>query len=187
MAPERELGIEQRLEGGQALFLQRCRRRSQRLLGRELAERRAAPERERIAQQRRRGGRGPAAGIADQRAEAVGIDDRVGSVEQIAAVLRHDALRADRLAQPRHLQIERVHRIARRALRPQRLREHVARHAPPPPCQQQRQQQPLLSTSDRHGPPTVVHLQRSQDPELHFLSRSLTSGRGRRERFARGA
>ena len=153
LMPERELGLDPQLDRGQAKLLEpRALVPGERL--RELGQRGAAPERERLAQPL-----GRVLRIAlRERAAAVGERAlETGDVELVLAHLEHVARAAcvqsrlrQRLPQLRDLDLHHLLRRVRNVLAPERVDELFARDRAVRVQEQDRKERPLLPGRDPH-------------------------------------
>ena len=148
VAAERELRVDPVLERSEPGSSSRTRVARERL-GAEVGERRAAPERERLAEQRRRAGRvsggEPLAPFGSQPLEARrgrARRPRPGARSRPRCVI--DPVGAERLAQLRDVALERLRRRLRRATRPRAPRRAPLRRPPVSVQQQKREQRPRL-------------------------------------------
>ncbi len=167
---EHQVGVDTILQRSQAHFLQaRDLAVSERLIG-QIGERFPAPQRQRRAQQLSRApsvtvGERPAP-VRDHDLELLDIDLTRHRREQVTAATRQQHLVAERLAQMRHVSLQRLRRRRRRALPPKLIDQAIARDRLPTAQQQNRQQRPLLRAAKHNRPLLLDHLKRPQDTEL---------------------
>jgi len=168
-----EVGGDPRLEHGQAALLEPgglCL--GERLVG-NAAERRPAPERERLPQ---------VGGVARcaETAEPLGVELARLHADEVAGRPRHDALRAERLAEGVNVHLQRSARARGRALAPDPVDQPVGRDHLVRVEQEQRQERPRALAPERHRPAVVgSNLDRPQQPELHDPVRLLKPVFGR--------
>ena len=151
-----ELVLETAFEGGQAKLLEPSDLGLGEVLEREVGERLAPPQRERL--------RMPI--LREQLAEAVQV--------QLAGAHAQDVTRGPRLqpagpeqpAQPGHVAVQLGHGRGGRRLAPQRVKEPVLRDDLVRVQQQVAEQRALATALDRKRAAILHHLQRPQDPEL---------------------
>src|SRR5215217_158980 len=166
VAAQRELGLDALLDGGQVKLLKPGDLALRKRLVRELGERRAAPQRERLAQQLQRPLRGPLderpAALPQQTLEALHVKLAGTDAHQIATATRnHDAdgavypLYLERAAQPRDVYLQALRSSGRGLLAPQLLDQTVARHDLVRVQQQDRQQRQLLAGRNYRLTPVV--------------------------------
>ena len=136
---------------------------------REIGERLAAPQPQRRAQQLARGRSVAiserATRVGDQRLEALGVDLTRLHRQQVAAPARDEHLVTQRLAQMRHVPLQRLRCRRRWSLAPQLIDQTIARDHLPATQQQDRQQRPLLRAAEHNPSFPVGHLQRPQNAE----------------------
>ena len=178
----REVGLDARLERGQALLLQaRDLRRRERLV-REIVQRRAAPERQRLAQNAAR--RLDAAGgqLAAARGELVLEALRVELARRDPqAVARGGGLErsrgAQRVAQARDVHADRGGRALRRVLAPQPDGQPLGADRLVGRQKQHREQRARLGAGQCDQLSVVCpHAQRAENLEFHFASRTTVQG-----------
>ena len=144
----------------------------ERLIG-ELRERRAAPHRERFAQQRRRtlrvtGGlrRAP---VREPLPEPVDVELTLPDTECITSCQRLQTVVAQYAAQLGDVVLEDLRRRRRRLLAPELVDQPVRRERFVRVDQQEREQRTLLAAADaRPSPPVVADLERTEDVEIHL-------------------
>ena len=171
-----------RLERSQPLLLEpRDLGRRERLEG-EIRERRAAREPQRFAQQRRRV-LGLAAGkralpVVEQPLEALGVELAGRHLEEISRRCRAEDVRpAERLAQPRHVDLDALDGARRRVLAPQRERQAIGAHRLVGVQQQHGEDRTGLDTSQGHRSVLAVDLHGPEYPKLHGVRRKLPPSR----------
>ena len=174
-APEREIGVEAVLERHQPQLLQAGDLALAERLEREVGQRRAAPQRERLAQRPR--GRPPIwsrARRGEEPLEAVQVERVRPEPQLVARRPRHDdpvpvAVPGglERPPEPGHRHRERLERVAALGARPQLLEQPVAGDRLAGVQEQQRQQRPLLDAPERELPAADPRLERPQDEEFH--------------------
>jgi hypothetical protein len=187
MSPEPKLGFRPRLDRQQPQLLQSLRLSPREVLIGELAERRPSPQRQSSAEQRRRDGR-VAVGARRSRLDEQPVEPRrvqhpLVELEGIAEPVRANPcpLR-QRLPQPRHVQLQRLRRVARWPLSPERLDQDVDR-AGLPGISYERRQQPPRHRRQPHRPIRIDDLNGTEDPNFHRPSfqGDLPSAASRRE------
>ena len=156
-----EVGVDSRLQRGQARFLEpRHLRLGERLEG-EVGERLATPERERAVR----------VALGNEALEAVDVELVGVDADEVAGRPGDDPVGADRPAKRVHVHLERARRARRRLLAPDPVDQAVGRDDVVGVEQELREQgaRPRPAERDRR---TVVsdHLQRPQQPELHALT-----------------
>jgi hypothetical protein len=139
----------------------------------EIGENRAAPERERLPQRRRRGLGILPARLLDQRLEAFAVERAGLDHDGVAGGPGDDRVPTERLAELRHVNLERRRRRVGRRPVPELVDEPIARDDPVRFEQEQRQQGPLLRPAERDRPTALQGLQRPEDPELDGRGRLL--------------
>jgi hypothetical protein len=125
VAAEREVGFDALLERREPQLLQARDLGLRERLGRQVAERRAAPQGQRVAQE---AGGHPGvgrAGLPEQPLEAVQVDLMALDGERIGARARDDRLGAQRLAHLGDVHLQRLARGGRRPLAPQLVDQAV--------------------------------------------------------------
>jgi hypothetical protein len=170
--PEGQVGVDARGQAGGPLLLQPGDLRRRIGLVAHAVQRRSAPQRQRRTQQLRRDGRLAAGerGLAGrgEATEAVGVDDVArGQAQRVTAGVADDRVRAERPAQPRHDELQRVVGMGRELLAPQRVDGAVDRDRRPA-ADEQEPEQPQRLAARPHGP--AVRAQRldgPEDAELH--------------------
>jgi hypothetical protein len=172
--PGGEVGLDAHLQGGHMLLLQTRdlgRRERQRS---KLRERRATPQVQRLTQH----GGGPfdassrerLAACRDQALEALGVKLAGTHPQPIARRRRHKHVGVtERLAQPRHMDLNRLYRALRRVLTPHRERQALSTHRLIGMQHKHGQQGARLGTRNRHRTTVGAHLKRTEDPKLHHL------------------
>ena len=166
VTPGAQLGLESRLERDQPLLLERCDRALRERRERQVGERRAAPQRERLPQQRarvlglvRRQGAAP---VVDEPPEALGVELVRAHVQAVAGRRRGQRVRiAECLAQARHVNVDGLRRARRRLLAPECDGQRVRAHRLVGMEQQQREQRARLGPAQRHGTTRGAHLERA--------------------------
>jgi hypothetical protein len=169
---ERQVGVDAALERDEPLLLQpRALRPRPGLVG-ELAERRAAPQRERVAQ--RRGG---ALGVTRRERAATVVEQPLepGRVERV--VVEHELVRVPARAQrvrrgqrAPELRDEVLHHLrrgGRGVAVPELLDDAVARHRAVALDDQQREQLTLAAAAERRRMRVVEYLERTEDADVH--------------------
>jgi hypothetical protein len=133
VAAEGEVGVDAGLERREPQLVQARDLGLQRLLGRQVGERRAAPQRERGAQERGgvldAAGRRGRAGVGDALLEALEVELARGDAQEVAGAARlEDAARGglEQLAQRDDVHLQRLERTVGRGLAPQRVDQPVA-------------------------------------------------------------
>jgi hypothetical protein len=170
--PGGEMGLGPRLQRRQALLLEPRDLRLGERLERQLRQRRPTPQRERLVQDddrtRRLVSRHRAACRRHAALEALGVELVGAHAEPVARRSRGDRVRvAEHLAQPRHVDPDRLRRAGRRVLAPQRQREAVGAHRLVRMQEQHREHRARPDAAQRHDTGRVGHLERSEDPEVH--------------------
>ena len=161
-APALEVGADPALERREPQLVEPRGDRSQRGQVREIAERRAAPERERGTQLGR--GRLGAPGRVLGRAacgpllEALQVQRTVGRDQRVAAAPGDDRLAPEQLAQLRHIPLDDVRRRLRRRLVPEAVDQPVERHDLVRVGEQKSEQRTLVPAGERDRAP--VHASR---------------------------
>ena len=146
---------------------------------RELGQRLAAPQPERLAQLRR-GGAGltrferRVAGAA-QAIEAAGVDRLHIDFDEVAGRARDEHRDRQRLAQLRHVDLHHLRGRVRHLLAPQVLDQPVDRDRAVGRDQEAGEQRPLLEPAEDDGCVAVEDLHRAEQPELHAPFANLPS------------
>jgi hypothetical protein len=159
------------LLGGQPQLPQAQRLPPRERLG-ELGVGRAAPQRQRLIQQRqRRRRRGRIARPDQQRTEALHVHRVPRQLQEVAGGPGddHGRCRAERLAQPGGVGLQGVAGILRRPLAEQVVDQPLERDDAAAAQQQRGQQRPLPRPGHRDGPTGHPHLQRPQDAEIRLV------------------
>ena len=161
-----------RLQRRQALLLEPGDLRLGERLERQFRQRRPAPQRERLVQDddrsRRLVSRHRAARRRHAALEPLGVELVGAHAEPVARRRRGDRVRvAEHLAQPRHVDPDRLRRAGRRLLAPQRQRQAIGAHRLVGMQEQHREQRARPDAAQRHDTGRVGHLERSEDPEVH--------------------
>ena len=137
----------------------------------KLGQRRAAPERQCVVQGARGAPGSPRANSSRPSASSRSKRRRSSSsrpeLEHVAGRARQQRPGREQLAQPRHVDVQGLHRRLGRLLAPELVDQPVAGEHLVRVHEQQRQQRALLRARERQRPVAVANLQRSQDPELH--------------------
>ena len=123
---EREVGLDACLERARVEPVEPCQLCSRERLGRELRQRRATPERERLHERRSRAGRvgrrEQAASLGRELLEPRQVEIvRVRGDEVTARPRLHDVFRRERATEPRHVDLQRFRRVRGRPVAPERL------------------------------------------------------------------
>ena len=167
MAPRGQLGVHARLEGLEPQLLDAGDLGlRERLIG-EVAERRAAPQIQRLTQLARRPLGVGHARLADQAFEACHVKLGAVDAQDVARRTRHQAALPEHLAQPRHVELDALGRGRRRRRAPEIVEQAVDRDDLVGVQQKHRQQRPLLPAADHQHAIALEHLQWAQKPEFH--------------------
>jgi hypothetical protein len=175
---EREARVDELLERGHVKLLEPADLALRETLVREVGERRAAPQRQRLLE--RCGGGAGAAGcelaraVAEQPLEAVAVE-QLGRERELVAVLARQqrqgvAVRGrtrECLAQARDLDVHHLGGGRRRRLAEQLVDQPLHREHLVGVEQQQREQRALPDSAERDRAPLVEHFERSEDVEVH--------------------
>src|ERR687898_1021099 len=176
---EREVRLDSVLERGQPVLLQLRRRALGKYLEGEILERAAAPQCKRLAESIARVLRPPGTqrlpGLGDERVEAVEVELSKARPQQIAVPLRHEQAVAERLAQIRHVDLNRFGAGRGRPLPPQLVDQAISRDDLAAVKQQDGEHGPLLRTPQHQPPVALDGLKRSQDPKLDHAAFSLAT------------
>ena len=169
---ERQVGVEPVDQRVQAKLLEPTDLMlGERLVG-ELGERRAAPHRERFAQQQRRAlrvtGGLRSAPVRDPLLEPVDVELPRPDAECIASCQRLETAVAQDAAQLGDVVLDDLRRRRRRLLGPELVDQPVRRERFVRVDQQKREQRALLAAADRDLPPVVADLERTEDVEIHL-------------------
>ena len=169
---EGEVGLAAQLERVQPELLEAPRLGLGEGLGDHVGQRRAAPERQRLAQEPRGGRRRGVLGLGHERLEAAQVEVVAAEPEDVARLLRLDRVRRrERLAQLRDVVLQRVRRVGRRCGAPQLVDQAVDRDDLVGARDQEREERPLPRSADADRTAPVDDLQGSEDAELHGLAR----------------
>ncbi len=154
-------------------------------LVREVRERWATPERERLRELRlcvRGCARAERSSpVGEQSLELVGVEGSGGYAKQIPGWLgreRDVSIRIvvlEKSAELRHVDLDAVRRRRRRCVAPERVDEAIARHDAIALEEKQREQATLLGSAEGEHTATDDHLHRSEDPELDHRSPPSTT------------
>ena len=181
---DRELGLDALLDRRQAQLLEPLDVHTRKRLELQIGQRPPAPQTLGLAERPRRGigitrlERPPP--ILDQILEAPQVELPGRNVQDVTRRPRDQrrptgAVRAERLAQARHVDLQRVARRRGRIVSPQLLDQPIPRHDPIGAQQQDREQRALLRSPQREPPAVRVDRQRAKDAKVHYkatLSRS---------------
>ena len=178
---EREIGVDPLDQGAQVKLLEPADLvAGERLVG-EVGERRAAPERERLAQQQRSRSGSPAAcallPFFELLPEAVDVELARLDTERITSRLRLQTVVAQDAAQLRDIVLEDLRRRRRRPLVPELVDQPVGRKGLVRMDQQKREQRPLLAAPERELSSLVADLERTEDAEIHSVTGDRTTRR----------
>ena len=171
LAPERELGLDPLLPPDQVQLLEPLDVDARERLELEIRERPAAPQALAVPQHPGRASRVPllerSPPLGQQPLEAVQVELAGLDVHEVAGRAREeDRVGAERLAQPRHVDLDGVARRRRRVLGPQLLDQAIAGDDPVGLQQQDRQQRALLRAAEREPVPVRADLERTEDAEV---------------------
>ena len=174
VAAEGEQRLEPVLDRLRPLLLEAHDDRSHLLVGPDTGERRPAPQGERGVEVLERlggvPGGGRAAGLVDDRREAVHVDRVRRQAQDVAGRLRHQHLgrgarlarRFDGAAQARHVALERAQRGARRFVAPQPVDQAFDRHDPADVDREVGDHGALLRATEVDRDAVAVHLNRAE-------------------------
>ena len=132
----------------------------------EIRERRAPPQLECAAQERRPLGRLRLTGLVHERLEPGEVDLRGIEHECVARGPGHEEVRPEQLTELRDRVLERRRRRPGRVLAPETVDEPLGGDRLVRPQEQQREHGPLVAAAERHDPTAVDDLERAEDPEL---------------------
>ncbi len=144
-------------------------------LERELAvaERIAAPETQRLAQQLGGAWRLAAPRRRDELVEAPHVDV---ALDEVAGLARLDRAFSERLAQARDVDLQRRGRGRRRLVTPELVDQVLRRHDPTGVQCEHGEQRALLAAADGDRPSVDPHLERAEQGVVHLLSFSARLG-----------
>ena len=168
MPSECEIGIDPILECSRAELVE-VRGGAGDRLSREVGQRRAAPESQRIGETLRGNGRFGAARVVDEPEKAVEVELTVGDTEQISRGPCDEPL-AELPAQAAEMILQRRERSRRRCVPPDAGNEAIDRHDAVGIQEEQREHRPPPFAAERQHTLGVSYLQRAEDPELHRAS-----------------
>ena len=176
MLAQRELGLREQLQDGHAQVFQAQRLALREPLVREVRERRAAPQGERVLERLRRARRTArrelGAAVREVALEAVGVEGTGVELQLVAVLVRGDRRGgAERPAQAGDVDLHGLRGRGRRLLAPQLVDQPVGAERLVGVQQQHRQQRPLAGTTDRHDTVAAVHLERPEDAEFDAVQR----------------
>jgi hypothetical protein len=166
-------------ERDEPLFLEPVALRAHEGLVSQIGECAAPPERERLVEHGQSlGGRRRAPRLGDELLEAGGVDRVVGEIQlQRAPAGLEQAVDAERLAQPRHVDIECVPGRGRRIVRPESVDQRFARHRLVPVQEEVCEERALLPAAQRDRV-VLAGLECPDQPELqHGRSDASTAQR----------
>ena len=170
MATVRQLVVDRLLQRGQPQLLQATDLRRRERLVCDVGERRATPQRERLAR----------CAIRHEPLESSRVDLVVGDAQLVAAPAREDLERVpvsavvQRPPQLRDVLLDHLRRARRRLLAPQPREQRVSRHGAVGVDREHRQQGALLTGHQRDRPPADKGLDRAQDAHAHDAQRDRT-------------
>jgi len=184
---EREIGVDAPLERHGALLLEACDLGLRKGLVRDVGQRRASPQGERLAQEAGRV-RGPAARervptLAQEPLEAIDVELAVLDPQRVAAPVRLEPVPfavAERAPQAADVVLQHLRRGRRGRLAPQRVDQAIARDRLVAMQEQQHQHNALPALAELDGAVLVGDLERSQQAKEH----ASTSGETVDERVA---
>ncbi len=162
-----EVGVDPGLQGGDALLVEPGDGGAgERRVG-DVGQRRAAPQREGVAQERggALGRRRP--GLAHEVLEPGQVELRALDAQQVARLARDEPPVAHRTPQPRHVDLDALRDRRRRRLAPDLVDQPVGRDDLVGVQQQDREQGTLARAAERQRAAVRVGLHRSEQPELH--------------------
>jgi hypothetical protein len=171
LAPERELGLDALLPRDQTQLLEPLDVDARKQLELEVRERPAAPQALAVPQHPGRASRVPllecSPALGQQPLETVQVQLAGLAVHEVPGRAREqDRVGAERLTQPRHVDLDGVARRHRRALGPPLLDQAIAGHDPVGLQQQDGQQRALLRSTERKPVPVRANLERTEDAEV---------------------
>ena len=182
---ERKIGVDPFNQSAQAKLLQPPDLvESERLIG-EVGQRRAAPQSERVAQQRR-GPRRVACRLSplplvETLLEAVNVQLASLNVECVTSRLGPQTVVAQCATQLRDVVLEDLRRRRGRPLTPKLVDQPVRRERLVRMDQQERQQRTLLATPERDRSPLIADLERTEDVEIHVCVGDRSHPRRRKQ------
>jgi hypothetical protein len=165
-----EIGVDPLLERGDPHLLHPRDLGLGESLVREVGERRPAPQRERLAERRRRLLRTRAGGVRDEPLKAGDVELRRLELDRVAGRAGDEPAVAELLAEPRDVDVDALCDRRRRRLAPQLVDEPLGRDHLIRMQQQQHQQRALLAPAERKRAVLLGHFQRTEKPEFHFGS-----------------
>ena len=175
MATERQIGLDAVLERHQPLLLEPGDLVLREGLVSEVGQRRPAPQVQRLGQGLRGAGRLAAverrSPLGRHALEPVGVHLIGVGLEHIAPAAADEHALAERLAQPRDVDLHRLRRGVGRLLAPELVGDPVDRDDLAPMKQQDRQDRPLPGSAERGLPPVDQDLERAKNPEFHQRTR----------------
>ena len=184
-----QIGLDAQLERLEPLFLQARDRGLGERLGRQVGERRPAPQSQGLAHH---GGgllglpcgeRSPS--LLDELREALRVELAGSQTQAIARRRRLDDVAvAERFAQPRDVHLDGLDRARRRLLAPQRERQSLGADRLTGVQQQQGQDRARLDPTQGQRSLLAANFKRPQDPELHRARRTLPASPRRCQRTA---
>ena len=133
----------------------------------EVAQRRTAPELQRVAQQFEAVGGSARSAARDEPFGARDVELRRVGAEGVAGRLGDEAVLAEELAQPRDVDLDALGRSTRRRRAPQFVSEAVGRDRLVGVQQQHRKQRPLLDAAELRAEPGIDDLEWAEQPEIH--------------------
>ena len=139
--------------------------------GVDAVQRGPAPERERVSEQPRGRARVPASerlpALRRELLEPLEVELARLDPQAVAGPVRLDPVAAEQLAQPVHLHLERVRRLVRWRLAPERVHETIARDRPVGVQRQAGEQRPPVARRQRQRLAPVAGLDRSKQVNFH--------------------
>jgi len=164
--PERKVRVDALLERREPQLLEPAPLRLHERLVRQIRERVAAPEVERLLQQLGPLGGGAAGGLRDECLEPREVELVGSDPEHVAGRMRDEDVRPERLSQRRDEVLQRPEGLGGRLLPPERLDDAVGREHFVRVQEQQRQQRARLRSAE-HGRIDPGNLERPEDAVLH--------------------
>src|SRR6478609_1763203 len=177
---ELEVGVDPLLQGFQAELLEPADLALREALQLEVAERRAAPQRQRLAQRAGSPLRILPPRLRDEPLEATEIELLGLDPEQVAGRLRDEHAGRKQLPKLRDEVLERGRRRLRALLTPELLDDAIARQHLASVDQQKREERPRSLASERDCALRADDLERSEDAEIRCPRRAVGLSRGQR-------
>ena len=168
VAAQLEVGVDPCLQRREPCFLEPADLGLRKRRVGEVRQRRSSPERQRLAELRRRPRRVRAAGFVDESVEPLEIELPVARDEQVSGRARLDHAVPEELAQLRDVDLDAAQAACGRVVRPDLVEQAIGGHDGVRAQEKCREERPLPRPAERERAAVVDHLQRPKDAEFHL-------------------